>query len=143
MSAGVGVPAPRPCASCPYRRDVPSGIWDASEYSKLTAYDRDTHAQPLGLFLCHQTNGDDPNARLCAGWVGCHGDQLIALRLAVARGRLPGEVFDYTTDVPLFESGAAAAAHGVAGIDNPDARAVNAIEKVAARRGLDAGEFDR
>lgn len=29
-------PSPRLCESCPYRRDVPSGIWDRSEYAKLT-----------------------------------------------------------------------------------------------------------
>ncbi|MCC9181145.1 DUF6283 family protein [Mycolicibacterium mageritense] len=86
----MGVPAPRPCASCPYRRDAPSGIWDASEYRKLPAYDGEAQDQPLNLFVCHQTNGDDPNARLCGGWVACHGGELMALRLAVIRGRVPG-----------------------------------------------------
>jgi hypothetical protein len=33
--------AARPCASCPYRKDVPSGIWAAHEYTKLLAYDGD------------------------------------------------------------------------------------------------------
>ncbi|MCC9181144.1 hypothetical protein [Mycolicibacterium mageritense] len=47
------------------------------------------------------------------------------------------QVFDYATDVPLFESRAAAADHGMAGIANPDERAIRAIHKVAARRGLE------
>lgn len=28
-------PRKTPCASCPYRKDVPSGVWEASEYEKL------------------------------------------------------------------------------------------------------------
>nr|WP_280343300.1 DUF6283 family protein [Nocardia neocaledoniensis] len=34
----IGPPAPRPCVSCPYRRDVPSGVWDFGEYEKLRGY---------------------------------------------------------------------------------------------------------
>nr|WP_239003987.1 DUF6283 family protein [Nocardia panacis] len=67
----MGPPAPRPCASCPYRRDVPSGIWHESEYNKLRSYDLDTAYQPTALFECHQTEPDTPAARMCAGWVGC------------------------------------------------------------------------
>lgn len=52
-SSQVRGPAPQPCASCPYRRDVPSGIWAAEEYAKLPAYDADTPFQPPHLFLCH------------------------------------------------------------------------------------------
>lgn len=129
-------PAPRPCASCPYRQDVPSGIWAAEEYAKLPAYDNDTWAQPQGLFLCHQTGSDDPGARLCAGWVGCHGGQLLALRLAVTSGRVDPTVFEYRTAAPLFASGAAAAAHGMADVESPSVAAVAAGAKIAARRGL-------
>jgi hypothetical protein len=47
----------RPCPTCPYRRDVPSGIWQASEYSKLPRYDNDVPDQlaagATGLFYCH------------------------------------------------------------------------------------------
>lgn len=132
----VAGPAPRPCASCPYRCDVPSGVWDASEYDKLPAYDRDTGEQPTTLFLCHQTNADDARSGLCGGWVRCHGQELLALRLAVTMGRVDPAVMAYSTNVPLFESGSAAAEHGKAGITQPDERAVSAIRKVAARRGL-------
>lgn len=130
------MPASRPCASCPYRLDVPSGIWAAEEYAKLPAYDRPTAEQPTSLFLCHQTGRDDPRARLCAGWVGCHGDELLALRLAVCRGDVDGADVGLAFDspVPLFASGTEAAAHGVRDIDAPGVAAVVAIDKIAARR---------
>lgn len=72
-------PAPKPCASCPYRRDVPSGVWHPDEYTKLRRYDEDTSQQPAGLFICHQTDAENDARRVCAGWVGCHGDQLLGL----------------------------------------------------------------
>ena len=43
-----------PCGSCPYRRDVPSGIWEQHEYDKLPEYDGQTWEQNPALFLCHQ-----------------------------------------------------------------------------------------
>lgn len=58
---------PVPCTTCPYRRDVPSGIWAPEEYQKLLAYDRPTMQQPAALFMCHQGAGG-----LCTGWVQCH-----------------------------------------------------------------------
>ncbi|OKH76098.1 hypothetical protein EB73_03400 [Mycobacterium sp. SWH-M3] len=137
-STEVRGPSRQPCGSCPYRRDVASGIWAASEYAKLTAYDADTPFQPPNLFLCHQTAAEDHRARLCAGWVGCHGPDLLALRLAATTGQLATTdvraAFDYTTTVPLFESGAAAATHGTRDIPTPGPRAQRAITKIAARR---------
>lgn len=138
MSEQVRGPAPRPCESCPYRKDVPSGVWHADEYDKLPAYDRDTAYQPVGLFLCHQQNG-----RVCAGWVGCHGDRLLGLRLAVATGDMSTDdvvaCLDYVSPVPLFASGAEAAAHGKAEIPAPGVGARRVIAKVTrtqeARRG--------
>ena len=129
-------PAPRPCDSCPYRRDVPSGVWVADEYRKLLAYDRETPYQPTGVFLCHLQNG-----HVCAGWAGCHrGDDLLALRLAVASGGMTVEdavaTIDYRSPVPLFSSGAEACAHGLADVDAPGADAHRAMAKV--RRGREA-----
>ena len=40
-------PAKNPCGSCPYRKDVPSGVWAVSEYLKLVEYDRPTGEQPV------------------------------------------------------------------------------------------------
>lgn len=129
-------PAPRPCESCPYRRDVPSGIWDASEYAKLPAYDAETFDQPHGLFQCHQKPAGAEDARPCAGWVAVHGPDLLALRIAVTTNRLDRDVMEYTTDVPLWPTGKAAAEHGMADIEWPAAAAVRTIRKVAARLGL-------
>lgn len=123
----VVTPAAAPCASCPYRRDVPSGIWDESEYAKLLRYDGATWEQDPALFLCHQQNG-----RACAGWVGCHemSDNL-ALRLASARGDVDVDEFlDYVSPIPLFGSGAEASAHGLAEVELPGAPACKAIERL-------------
>ncbi len=132
-------PAPRPCVSCPYRRDVPSGIWDRSEYEKLRRYDGDTQSQPPGLFLCHQTGADDPGRRICSGWVGCHDTaNLLALRLALVFGRLTetdySACLDYRSPVPLFGSGAEAADHGEHDIHQPGPAAVRLITKHETRK---------
>lgn len=127
-------PARRPCPSCPYRRDVPSGVWDESEYEKLPEYDLETGEQPVGVFLCHQQDG-----RVCAGWASVHGDEdSLALRLAGAAGHLDLEtrdaVLDYESPVPLFPTGEEAAAHGLASIEAPDEVAVRTIRKLERRR---------
>ncbi len=128
-------PADRPCGSCPYRTDVPSGIWHPDEYVKLPEYDLPTALQPIGVFLCHQQDG-----RVCAGWAGCHDmDESIALRMAVAMGELSVEAARatarYTTDVPLWPTGAEAARHGLRDVEEPDAKAQRAIERLERRRG--------
>lgn len=133
-------PAAAPCGSCPYRTDVPSGVWERVEYEKLPAYDEDTALQPLGVFMCHQVDG-----RMCAGWVGCHDmTQSLGVRLAESTGRLTPEQVDalheYTTPVPLFESGRAAAEHGLADVEAPSQFAVRASEKILARRRARRGE---
>lgn len=139
MSA-IGAPAPRPCASCPYRTDVPSGIWDASEYAKLPAYDRPTMEQPPQLFLCHQHDRGSEHSRVCGGWAGCHdGDELLALRFALIDGRMAVEAakatINYRSPVPLFPSGAAAAEHGLAEITRPGSAAAAAMRKIGRQRG--------
>ena len=126
-------PAPRPCISCPYRRDVPSGIWDETEYAKLEQFDGETWSQPTTVFLCHQQDG-----RLCAGWVACHDmAESFGLRVACLNGRLGidelEEVYDYQTDVPVFGSGAEAAAHGRRLLDDPPAEAVAQIKKLVRK----------
>ena len=76
---------------------------------------------------------------MCGGWVATHGgDNLLAVRLAVAQGAITPDTYeavcDYRTDVPVFESGAAATAHGIRDIDDPDDIAVQAITKISTRR---------
>lgn len=120
-------PPKRPCGSCPYRRDVPSGVWDASEYAKLIEYDRPTGEQPTGVFLCHQCDGC-----LCGGWLQAHDAyDLLSLRFAfMQRLADPADVLDYTSDVPCFDSGAQAATHGLADIDNPGPAALELMRKL-------------
>jgi len=125
-------PSGAPCGTCPYRRDVPSGIWDASEYQKLPRYDGETMDQFMaggtGLFFCHQNDG-----HLCAGWVGCHDTyHLVAMRLH----QVHPDTYTYQSPVPLFSSGAEAAHHGLAGIENPDDSARAAIDKLERRLGI-------
>jgi hypothetical protein len=111
-------PARTPCGTCPYRRDVPSGIWAAEEYAKLPAYDGDVPEQAaagaFGLFMCHQRDG-----HLCAGWVGCHDiSHNLAVRAHADEVDLDA-VLGYESPVPLFASGAEAAEHGAREIAHP------------------------
>lgn len=129
------IPAPRPCGSCPYRRDVPSGVWSEDEYEKLPPYDGETWEQPPGAFFCHQQDG-----RLCAGWVAVHDmAESFGLRMAVLAGLVPAHevdaILDYETDVPLFASGAEAAEHGLADLHRPSPKARKTIEKLEGKVG--------
>lgn len=122
-----------PCASCPYRKSVPSGVWHEEEYAKLPAYDLPTWGQPPNLFMCHQEDG-----HLCSGWLACHGPyELLAIRLGISRGAVDPSVIDYTTNVPLFESGHDAALHGVREILTPDEAAKSTIKKISRKRDLE------
>lgn len=129
-------PRKSPCASCPFRRDVPSGVWAESEYDKLPAYDGTTGDQAmagaLGAFLCH----NDPDRSICAGWAALSSTETLALRLAASMDRDVDvdACLDYTTDVPLFASGAEAAEHGKAEIQAPSEKASQVIGKVVRVR---------
>ncbi|MFJ3728641.1 DUF6283 family protein [Streptomyces sp. NPDC090045] len=106
MASSIRPPAPRSCGSCPYRRDVPAGIWAGEEYDKLRRYYADTPDQPPRIFQCHQTEAVNASRRVCAGWAGCpDGDNLLALRMAVLDGRIDAAAYqavaDYTSPVPL------------------------------------------
>lgn len=127
-------PAPNPCGSCPYRRDVPSGVWSEEEYDKLPQYDQPTFDQPPMVFMCHQQDG-----RLCAGWTGCHDmEESFGLRIACLNGMVEPEDFDiirdYMTAVPLFESGAEAAAHGYSEIEQPGIKARKTADKLRRKQ---------
>lgn len=130
MSMVLG-PCKNPCGSCPYRKDVPSGVWDESEYDKLPSYDGATFTQSFALFLCHQQDG-----HLCAGWVGCHDmNETMAMRLAHHRMNDAeiDKTFDYVCPVPLWESGQAARDHGMAELEHPTAKAIRVIDKLSSR----------
>ena len=126
--------AKAPCKSCPYRQDVPSGVWHAEEYDKLPLYDGEIVEQVMkggtALFICHQDDGC-----LCAGWLATHGtDNLVALRLH--GGLVTEDVWTYESPVPVFSSGAEAAAHGKAEIEEPGEKAQRTITRLVRKRGL-------
>jgi hypothetical protein len=120
--------AKRPCASCPYRLDAPSGLWAVHEYDKLPAYDGEIVEQlakgAKGTFLCHQRDG-----HLCAGWIAAHRpENLLALRLD---REVDSSVYRYTTDVPVFASGAEAREHGLRDLEHPGAKARRLMDKLS------------
>lgn len=126
-------PSKAPCGTCPYRTGVPSGVWEASEYQKLLAYDGETWEQAMkgatALFYCHQNDG-----HLCAGWVGCHDTgHLLAMRLHDVHPNC----FTYESPVQLFKSGAEAAAHGLRDVANPGPEAEEAMRKLLHKRELE------
>lgn len=130
MSDQIREPAPRPCGSCPYKIDTPSGVWSEHEYDKLPDFDRETGEQPPSVFMCHQQDG-----RICAGWAGCHDmSENLGLRIAVSCGAMSLDVLraveNYTTDVPLHPDGATAAAFGKGEIEAPSAAAVKMVRKL-------------
>lgn len=118
---------------------MPSGVWSEKEYAKLPRFDGETFEQPPQAFFCHQQTG-----RLCAGWVGCHDmNESLGLRLAAHGGLLSGEdidaALDYESPVPLWSSGAEAAAHGRADIEAPGGKAQRTIDNLKRkqqRRGI-------
>ena len=102
-----------PCPSCPYRKDVPSGVWSKEEYDKLPDYDKPTFAQPFAPFGCHA----EPH-NFCFGWLACHMNrgqdkELLALRLLRTDIEIP------TRQPGLFRSGRAAQRHGLKDLKRP------------------------
>lgn len=117
-----------PCQFCPYRKDVPSGVWDESEYRKLPPYDAATSSQPPGIFMCHARE-----AEMCRGWFDCHDrDESLSLRLAITLGIVDRDhLLDPVSSVPLHESGALACEFGLRDIDDPSPAAMRAMESLA------------
>ncbi|HUV10817.1 MAG TPA: DUF6283 family protein [Acidimicrobiia bacterium] len=129
--------APRPCATCPYAKATPPGIWHPDEYEKLAAYDDDGDEIAIATFHCHQENATG-NRTVCKGWVAVHPDS-IAVRIALIDGRLTWEQVDADTPVEVYASGAEARDAGLAGVDELSPEAAEAMMKLV-RRG--AGRWD-
>jgi Family of unknown function (DUF6283) len=116
----------QPCLACPYRQDVPSGVWAHEEYEKLRDYDEPTHAQPISTFACHATP-----EHLCHGWAVVHTSRgheydLLALRFWPS-GPIPKAA------VPLFASGNEAADHGQKDIETPSAAATETVDRLVRK----------
>lgn len=121
---------PKPCASCPYRKDVPSGLWEEAEYDKLPEYDDNANVQ-MAAFMCHQPAKHAE--ALCRGWLSVHADS-VAVRLLMVFGKItPDEVYAEPL-VPLFKSGAAAAKHGKKQINRPSAKAKEMARKIETKK---------
>ena len=121
--AAAPKPTKAPCKTCPYRKDVPSGIWHQEEYAKLREYDGETWEQPMAVFHCHSS----PEC-VCGGWLTAHDPQhLLALRL----NRVSGECLAYEHDIPCFGSGAEAAHHGMKDLISPGPSAARAITRLS------------
>lgn len=121
-----------PCSTCPYRLDTPPGVWAAEEYEKLRAYDKETWEQPMALFMCHS---GDATSKLCRGWIDCHGYELMGLRICVIEGRAPETILEDTAGVPVYETGNAAAAAGIAGIEAASPESIASAERLVRKRG--------
>ena len=118
-----------PCTSCPYRRDTPHGVWDATEYAKLPAYDTD---ESFATFLCHHSPFRDGETA-CRGWLTVHADS-IAVRLAMCAGKITPEQRDAKVTVPLFRTGLSAATAGMRGVNRPGRRARQMIAGLLKRK---------
>lgn len=114
-------------------------MWARHEYELLPRFDGEIGDQALAgafsPFGCHSSP-----EQLCAGWVGHrdHPDELLAIRIGLIDGDLDPAVADYTTDVPLWPTGAAAAEHGLRDLDAPGPEAQAAIDKLVQ---LDPGRL--
>lgn len=112
-----------PCTACPYRRDVPSGVWSDNDYNKLSLYDEPTFAQPFQAFSCHAT----PD-RYCHGWAVVHTSRGHEYDLLALRFRDCGEIPEAA--VELFGSGTEAAEHGKRDAEAPGDDAVKTVARL-------------
>ncbi len=73
---------PRPCGQCPWRRDVPVGVFPAEAYriSAPTAYD-----MAASTFACHMAGREGLST--CAGFALRHRDHNMVFRLAGLMGK--------------------------------------------------------
>lgn len=122
----------RPCSTCPYRRDVPSGLWAEHEYEKLPAYDDGGSPPALGIFLCHHS-GLGKEETVCRGWLTVAAESPAA-RLATLTGAVTNEQRFAPVDVPLYSSGAEAAEAGLAEIADPGPQARVMIDRLGRKR---------
>lgn len=76
----------KPCAECPWRRDVAAGQFTADRYRALASTGED---MAMTLFACHKSPDERPFT--CAGFLLRGGAHNLTLRLAYARGEIVPE----------------------------------------------------
>ncbi|MEV6391478.1 DUF6283 family protein [Nocardia xishanensis] len=90
---------------CPYRR-CPQRHLAHRRVREATSRRQRHRVATARLFHGHQTDLDSNQRRRCAGWIGCHGPDLLAVRLALLDGRISPDTFEttveYRSPVPLF-----------------------------------------
>lgn len=102
-----------PCQQCPWRTDVPTGVFPASAYrhSASTAYDG-----AMNVFSCHMQGKVKPAT--CAGFLINGADHNLGVRFAILHDRYnPQAVND--GGVPLYKSYRAMAVANGVGPDDP------------------------
>lgn len=121
---------PGPCTTCPYRKDVPAGIWSAEEYEKLRGYDDPQTS--FAAFLCHQSPeiGRDT---LCRGWLSVHCESVAARLLLLAKRITRSQLYATVKEV-LYASGNEAADAGLRGVARPSRQAKRAIRRLTGRK---------
>jgi hypothetical protein len=115
---------PQACEACPYRKDVPSGVWSAAEYAKLVDYDKPLAEQPAASFSCHAS----PELH-CHGWAVCHSKADPGPLALLLRGR--PEIPKPSTG--LFSSGTEAALHGIRDVANPTPESRAMMDKLLGK----------
>jgi hypothetical protein len=135
MSEPLGCAA-EPCNSCPYRKDVPSGVWSPEEYQKLPTYDENVPEPAFAAFLCHQTNLAGKQTA-CRGWLSVHKNS-IAVRLAVLTGQVTVKQVLAKVRAKLYRTGAAACRAGMKHVKHPTIQARLLIMKL--RKKIRAGD---
>lgn len=88
---------PRPCSQCPWRSDIPVGVFPAEAFrlSAGTAYDASNRT-----FCCHMSGID--GARTCAGFLLANADNNVAVRISLMRGHIDMDEID--SPYPLYRS---------------------------------------
>ena len=120
---------PSPSSACPYRCEVPPGVWAAEEYEKLRGFDDNTE---FGTFLCHHTPAIGQKT-VCRGWLTVHAES-VAVRLAVARGLVTDDERYGLVWEPLYGSGNEAADAGLSGVAEPEEAAQRMMARLVRQR---------
>lgn len=73
----------KPCEQCPWRKDVPTGVFPEQAYreSAPTSYD-----MAQSTFACHMSGAENPAT--CAGFLLRHADNNLSVRLSLMTGRI-------------------------------------------------------
>jgi hypothetical protein len=125
LKGNVGSYRRSPCEECPWRRDLPTGIFplEAFRISAPTAYDA-----AFTMFGCHMSKR---RPLTCAGFLPSEGAiHNIGVRLACARERI--NLAEVDSDVPLYRNyREMAIANGVAP-DDPALTSCRVLDKSLA-----------